>query len=61
MFGIKIFYKILFMLVLFLYIKIKYGVIYFKFLFYDYNIILIIEEKLDIICFLVMSSGYLME
>lgn len=49
------------MLVLFLYIKIKYGVIYFKFLFYDYNIKLIIEEKLDIICFLVMSSGYLME
>lgn len=41
--------------------KIKYGAIHFKLSSYDYNIILIIEEKLDKTCPLAMSSGYLME
>lgn len=51
------------MLVLLSHTKIKYGAIHFKLSSYDYNIILIIEEKqpVDITCPLAMSSGYLME
>lgn len=49
------------MLVLLSHTKIKYGAIHFKLSSYDYNIILIIEEKLHITCPLSMSSGYLME